>query len=120
MPTVAFGLVGSTLDRGGPDEAARWNRWRPSVALAQQPDLLLDRYELIYQPGPPGGRPSITRPPASMLEGKPATCCTATGISRKNRSNGCLRWTALVPAAWNKMSTALTDSRIPWVIASRA
>lgn len=50
MPTVAFGLVGSTLDRGGPDEAARWNRWRPSVALAQQPDLLLDRYELIYQP----------------------------------------------------------------------
>ena len=50
MHTVAFGIVGSTLDRGRPDDAGRWRRWRPSVALAQQPDLLLDRYELIYQP----------------------------------------------------------------------
>jgi transcriptional regulatory protein RtcR len=47
MPTVAIGSVGPTKDgQSGPD---RWNVWRPSVALAQQPDLELDRYELIYQ-----------------------------------------------------------------------
>ncbi|MEM6328092.1 MAG: RNA repair transcriptional activator RtcR [Bacteroidota bacterium] len=47
--TVAFGLVGATLDRA-PRDARRWEKWRPSVGLCQQPDLLIDRYELLHQP----------------------------------------------------------------------
>ncbi len=44
---VAIGLLGSTIDAGfGPK---RWDRWRPSVAVCQHEDLLIDRYELIYQ-----------------------------------------------------------------------
>ncbi len=46
--TVAFGLVGSTLDAGRAGK--RWRRWRPTVALAMQPDLPIDRVELIHQP----------------------------------------------------------------------
>jgi len=46
--TVALGLVGSTLDAGRAGK--RWKRWRPSVALAMQTDLPLDRVELIHQP----------------------------------------------------------------------
>src|ERR1051325_1539028 len=43
---VIFGLLGTTLDTGrGP---ARWERWRPTVALCQQEDLAVDRLELIY------------------------------------------------------------------------
>jgi len=46
--TVAFGLVGTQLDRGrGPD---RWEHWRPTVALCQQEDLAIDRLELIHDP----------------------------------------------------------------------
>ena len=44
--TVSIGLLGTTLDRGtGPN---RWEAWRPSVALCQHEDLLIDRFELIY------------------------------------------------------------------------
>ena len=47
MKRVAIGALGSTKDAGkGPE---RWNAWRPSVALAQQEDLELDRFELLYQ-----------------------------------------------------------------------
>ena len=46
--TVAIGMLGTTLDKGrGPD---RWNRWRPSVSVCQQPDLVVDRYELLRDP----------------------------------------------------------------------
>ncbi|UJR84940.1 RNA repair transcriptional activator RtcR [Sandaracinus amylolyticus] len=46
--TVAIGLVGSTLDAGlGP---RRWEKWRPSVALCAQPELPIDRFELLFQP----------------------------------------------------------------------
>ena len=48
-PVVVLGLLGTTLDRGaGPN---RWNRWRPSVSACSQPDLLVDRFELLHQPG---------------------------------------------------------------------
>ena len=44
---VVIGLLGTTLDnRTGPD---RWTRWRPTVCLAQQPDFLMDRLELLVQ-----------------------------------------------------------------------
>jgi transcriptional regulatory protein RtcR len=47
-PTVVIGVLGTVLDRAeGPE---RWSRWRPSVALCQQEDLLVARFELLYDP----------------------------------------------------------------------
>lgn len=46
-PVVVLGLLGSTLDAGtGPK---RWERWRPTVSLCQQDDLLISRFVLLYQ-----------------------------------------------------------------------
>lgn len=46
-PIVVIGLLGPVLDAGrGP---SRWSRWRPSVALCQHEDLLISRFELLYQ-----------------------------------------------------------------------
>jgi len=47
MKTIAIGLIGPVLDAGKNEQ--RWNRWRPSVALFQHEDLLLHRFEMIYQ-----------------------------------------------------------------------
>ncbi|HEY0142632.1 MAG TPA: RNA repair transcriptional activator RtcR [Thermoanaerobaculia bacterium] len=52
MTTVAIGLLGVSLDGGG--KGSRWERWRPTVSLCQQEDLLIDRLELLH---PPGSRP---------------------------------------------------------------
>lgn len=48
MKQVVFGLLGSTLDAAGGED--RWQRWRPTVALCQQEDLLIDRFELLHEP----------------------------------------------------------------------
>jgi transcriptional regulatory protein RtcR len=45
--TVVVGLLGATLDVG--KQANRWDRWRPTVALCQHEDLLVDRLELLFQ-----------------------------------------------------------------------
>ena len=42
---VAIGLVGTTLDAG--KGGKRWTRWRPTIALATQPDRPLARLELL-------------------------------------------------------------------------
>ncbi|PBC22232.1 MULTISPECIES: RNA repair transcriptional activator RtcR [unclassified Mesorhizobium] len=42
---VAIGILGTTLDAGRTDD--RWRKWRPTVALCQQPGLFIDRLELI-------------------------------------------------------------------------
>jgi transcriptional regulatory protein RtcR len=47
MKRVVLGLVGATLDFGKSPE--RWESWRPSVALCQHEDLLVHRFELLYQ-----------------------------------------------------------------------
>jgi transcriptional regulatory protein RtcR len=48
-PTVVIGLLGTTLDLGkGPK---RWERWRPTVALCQREDFVVDRLELIHPRG---------------------------------------------------------------------
>ncbi len=44
--TVVIGMLGSTLDQGFGQQ--RWERWRPTVALGQHPDLLIDRIDLLY------------------------------------------------------------------------
>jgi transcriptional regulatory protein RtcR len=44
---VSIGFLGSRLDRG--NSADRWLDWRPSVAICQQEDLLVDRFELFHE-----------------------------------------------------------------------
>jgi len=46
---VVIGLLGSTLDSGLQDK--RWQRWRPTVAVCQQPDFHVDRFDLLVQRG---------------------------------------------------------------------
>ncbi len=46
-PLVVIGLLGSSLDSGRPE--TRWEKWRPTVALCQHEDLLVDRLELIHE-----------------------------------------------------------------------
>jgi len=47
-PTVVLGMLGTTLDTGqGPQ---RWTKWRPTVALCQQEDLVVSRLELLHAP----------------------------------------------------------------------
>jgi transcriptional regulatory protein RtcR len=44
--TVVIGMLGTILDTGrGPK---RWEKWRPSVGLCQQEDLLVHRLELLH------------------------------------------------------------------------
>ncbi|MBD8533434.1 MULTISPECIES: RNA repair transcriptional activator RtcR [unclassified Massilia] len=44
--TVVIGFVGTNLDnyRG----QSRWDKWRPTIALTQQPDLAVARFDLLY------------------------------------------------------------------------
>lgn len=49
-PVVVFGLLGTTLDQAGARQK-RWDRWRPTVGLARQEDLELDRLELVVPAG---------------------------------------------------------------------
>jgi len=46
--TVCISLIGVSLDRAKRDN--RWDRWRPTISLCQQEDLLIDRLELIGSP----------------------------------------------------------------------
>lgn len=48
-PVVAIGLLGTTLD-GSAQTPKRWEKWRPTVALCQQDDLVVSRFELLYPP----------------------------------------------------------------------
>ncbi|MBK1880319.1 RNA repair transcriptional activator RtcR [Pelagicoccus mobilis] len=45
---VSIGILGVQLDSFEPHK--RWDRWRPTVSLLQQEDLLIDRFELLYEP----------------------------------------------------------------------
>ena len=46
--TVVIGMLGSTLDQYGGFGPQRWDYWRPTVALGQQEDLLVDRLDLLH------------------------------------------------------------------------
>ena len=46
--TVVIGFLGTQLDSG--QGAGRWEKWRPTVSLAQHEDTLVHRLELIYTP----------------------------------------------------------------------
>jgi transcriptional regulatory protein RtcR len=45
MKTVAFGFLGTTMDAGL--GAGRWDKWRPTIALCQHEDVVVDRLELM-------------------------------------------------------------------------
>src|SRR5688572_14059555 len=45
--SVVLGLLGTTIDRRGTG-TRRWEGWRPSVAVCQHDDLLVDRFELLH------------------------------------------------------------------------
>jgi transcriptional regulatory protein RtcR len=47
MKQVVIGLLGTVLDRGTAQD--RWDHWRPSVSVCQHEDLLIDRYELLFE-----------------------------------------------------------------------
>lgn len=44
-PLVVIGLLGPTLDAGR--DQKRWNRWRPTVGLHMQDDLVVSRFEML-------------------------------------------------------------------------
>jgi transcriptional regulatory protein RtcR len=46
--TVVIGFIGTQLDGG--QGAGRWEKWRPTVSLAQHPDCEVGRFELFYSP----------------------------------------------------------------------
>lgn len=48
LPTVVIGFLGTQLDAGL--GAGRWEKWRPTVSLVQQPDMVVSRLELLYTP----------------------------------------------------------------------
>lgn len=45
--TVAIGFLGTQLDYGGKG-SARWEKWRPTLGLCQQDDLIIHRLELLH------------------------------------------------------------------------
>jgi transcriptional regulatory protein RtcR len=49
MKTVVIGLLGVSLDASG-KASSRWEKWRPTVSLCQQEDLLVHRLELLHPP----------------------------------------------------------------------
>jgi transcriptional regulatory protein RtcR len=63
-PIVVLGLLGTTLDVG--KGTPRWERWRPSVGICQQDDLLIARFELLYPPKAVGLRDQIVQDIASV------------------------------------------------------
>ena len=45
MTNVVLGYLGSQLDAGS--DLDRWERWRPTVGVCQQDDMVVDRFELL-------------------------------------------------------------------------
>ncbi|MDP9911279.1 transcriptional regulatory protein RtcR [Variovorax boronicumulans] len=45
-PIVVIGFLGTQLDAG--QGAGRWNKWRPTVSLAQHDDMVVARIELLH------------------------------------------------------------------------
>ncbi|MDR3212371.1 MAG: RNA repair transcriptional activator RtcR [Azoarcus sp.] len=69
---VVFGFLGTKLDAMGGlgKNPKRWEKWRPTVGLCQQPDLNVHRLELLYQPA---DRALAGRIAADVAEISPAT-----------------------------------------------
>src|SRR5690349_16203077 len=62
--TVVIGLLGVTLD--AMKRGDRWQQWRPSVDICRQDDLVIDRFELLFQPRSTTLAAQITRDIATV------------------------------------------------------
>ena len=62
--TVVIGFLGTQLDAG--QGAGRWEKWRPTVSLVQQPDVVVHRIELIHTPRHLGLAQQVQRDIASV------------------------------------------------------
>lgn len=49
MKTVAISILGTTKDQRGRGNK-RWDKWRPTLSMCQQDDLIIDRLELLFSP----------------------------------------------------------------------
>ncbi|WP_043711835.1 RNA repair transcriptional activator RtcR [Corallococcus macrosporus] len=77
--TVVLGMLGTTLDNGqGPQ---RWARWRPTVALCQQEDLLVHRLELLH---PPNAAALVATLEQDIQQVSPETEVRATPLDLRN------------------------------------
>ncbi|WP_373653510.1 RNA repair transcriptional activator RtcR [Schlesneria sp. DSM 10557] len=47
MRTVVIGIVGTVIDSGSAED--RWQKWRPTIGICQQEELLIDRIELLHE-----------------------------------------------------------------------
>ena len=65
MKTVAIGLLGVSLDAAG-KASSRWEKWRPTVSLCQQEDLLIDRLELLHPTRSEGLAQAVARDIAAI------------------------------------------------------
>ncbi|AEI68449.1 sigma-54 dependent transcriptional regulator RtcR [Corallococcus macrosporus] len=72
-------MLGTTLDNGqGPQ---RWARWRPTVALCQQEDLLVHRLELLH---PPNAAALVATLEQDIQQVSPETEVRATPLDLRN------------------------------------
>jgi transcriptional regulatory protein RtcR len=60
MKKVVISLLGVTLDSTG-RASSRWEKWRPTVSLCQQENLVIDRLELLYPPRSEGLARAVAR-----------------------------------------------------------
>jgi transcriptional regulatory protein RtcR len=60
MKTVAIGLLGVSLDAAG-KASSRWEKWRPTVSLCQQENLVIHRLELLHQTNARGLAEGVAR-----------------------------------------------------------
>jgi len=78
-PVVVLGLLGSTLDAGLGGN--RWNRWRPTVSIGQHDDLLVRRFELLFQPANDELARTVAR---DLVQVSPETQVRLRSIDLKN------------------------------------
>lgn len=75
--TVAIGLLGTTLDRAA-QRGDRWSAWRPSVAICQRDDFLIDRFEILFEAK---SEALLTQVVADIASSSPETTVNAHRIS---------------------------------------
>lgn len=78
--TVVIGIIGSVLDHVGRG-AKRWEKWRPTVGLCQQGDLVVDRLEILHDVH---SRGLVTRVTADIAAVSPETEVRHHEIRQRN------------------------------------
>ncbi|WNY89059.1 RNA repair transcriptional activator RtcR [Leclercia adecarboxylata] len=74
---VVIGVLGTVMDKRG-KRANRLRKWRPTVALCLQPDLHVDRLELLHQPQDRGMAEQITEDISQLSPHTTVHACPVT------------------------------------------